>query len=105
MLLEKAWAKLHGSYFRTDGGLTSHAAQHLLGHPTFSIEHSETDLTENTFFTKMLDYHRRGYIMLASSTQNYNNQEIDGIVQNHCYSVYSAVESSTGTKLLKMRNP
>ena len=43
--------------------------------------------------------------MFASSTQNYNNEEIDGIVQNHCYSVHSAVESSTGTKLLKMRNP
>ena len=52
MLLEKAWAKLHGSYFRADGGFTSHAAQHLLGHPTFSIEHSETDLLETHFLQK-----------------------------------------------------
>ena len=80
MLLEKAWAKLHGSYCRTEGGQTSHAAQHLLGHPTFSIEHNEPGLTENTFFNKMLDYDRRGYIMLASSAGNDNNKEIDGIV-------------------------
>lgn len=26
MLLEKAWAKVHGSYMRTEGGLPAHAA-------------------------------------------------------------------------------
>jgi len=39
MLLEKAWAKLYGSYMRTTGGLTSHAAHHLMGLPAFTIDH------------------------------------------------------------------
>ena len=37
ILLEKAWAKLHGSYVRTEGGLPSFAASHLLGTPTTSF--------------------------------------------------------------------
>ncbi len=79
MLLEKAWAKLHGSYCRTESGQTSHAVQHLLGQPTFSIEHNEPGLTERNFVIKMLDYDRRGYLMLASSAGNDNNKEIDAI--------------------------
>jgi len=41
MILEKAWAKVHGSYMRTEGGQTAHAAQHLMGLPAFTIDHSE----------------------------------------------------------------
>ena len=33
MLLEKAWAKLHGTYARIEAGLTSFACMHLLGTP------------------------------------------------------------------------
>lgn len=45
MLLEKAWAKLYGSYGRTSGGQTAFAAAHLVGLPTYSWNHgSEDDL-------------------------------------------------------------
>ena len=41
--MEKAWAKLHGSYCRTEGGQTSHAAAHLLGTPCLEVKHSDYD--------------------------------------------------------------
>lgn len=41
MLLEKAWAKVHGSYMRTEGGQTAHATQHLLGIPAFTLNHDD----------------------------------------------------------------
>ena len=39
-LLEKAWAKLHGTYMRSAGGLPSFAACHVMGVPADSRHHS-----------------------------------------------------------------
>ena len=40
-LLEKGWAKLHGSYNATVGGVPDFAANHLAGVPSFSLRHEE----------------------------------------------------------------
>ena len=37
ILLEKAWAKLYGSYKRMEGGDPSFAASHLSGSPAWSV--------------------------------------------------------------------
>jgi len=55
MLLEKAWAKLHGSYGRTEGGQTAHAAQHMTGLPTQAFKHNE-EPDKDAFFKKMLRF-------------------------------------------------
>lgn len=41
IILEKAWAKLHKTYARTEGGLPSFATIHLLGTPAESYYHEE----------------------------------------------------------------
>jgi hypothetical protein len=50
MLLEKGWAKLHGTYLRTERGLPSFACMHLLNTPTssyynkeYSVDNAEKD--------------------------------------------------------------
>jgi calpain-15 len=40
-LLEKAWAKLHKTYARTEAGLPHFATIHLLGTPAYSVAHDE----------------------------------------------------------------
>lgn len=47
-LLEKGWAKLHGSYNATVGGVPDFAANHLSGVPSFNLRHEEhKDLTKS----------------------------------------------------------
>ena len=42
-ILEKAWAKLHGSYARIEGGLPCFASSHLTGVPSESFLHDEVE--------------------------------------------------------------
>ena len=42
-LLEKGWAKLHGTYARIEGGLPCHAYTHLSGAPSESVHHSSIE--------------------------------------------------------------
>lgn len=42
-ILEKAWAKLHGTYARTEGGLPCFAASHIMGVPSESFPHSSIE--------------------------------------------------------------
>jgi hypothetical protein len=43
MLLEKAWAKLHGTYMRSEAGMPFFAASHLLGVPSQIFLHNELE--------------------------------------------------------------
>ena len=48
-ILEKAWAKLHGTYARTEGGLPDFAASHLVGVPSESISHASVESVDDFF--------------------------------------------------------
>jgi hypothetical protein len=43
ILLEKAWAKLCGSYARTESGFPSIATTHLLGVPSITVFHEDVE--------------------------------------------------------------
>lgn len=108
MILEKAWAKLHGSYMRTEGGQTAHASQHLLGYPAFSMDHEDEVKDTTKFMRKMMAYDKRDFVMLASTNSGTNDEFVDGIVQGHAYTILAAVKiDAHGTEwdLLAMRNP
>jgi len=117
VLLEKAYAKVHGSYCQLRSGFLSHGMSDITGCPTkdyrfpkerhdyYQIEDYADDLW-NTLSAADV----KGFIMCASTpgvdkyTENGGPNEDSGIVAGHAYSVI-ACKSYEGIRLLNVRNP
>ena len=90
-LLEKGWAKLHGSYAATSGGLPNFAASHLAGVPSESLRHEEhSDLDEFWKIIKSAD--NRKFTLIAASLGEGEEENPEGIISGHAYSVVSTHE-------------
>lgn len=90
-MLEKAWAKLHGSYAATAGGIPDFAANHLVGVPSETLRHEEQqDLDE--FWQVLKSADRRHFTLMASSLGEGEEENDDGIISGHAYSVISMHE-------------
>ena len=92
MLLEKAWAKLHGSYSRIESGQCCHAAQQLLGVPAASYDHSTVKNDTNAFWKDIQLYDRLNYTIFSSSNSGSDTSNVDGVVSGHAYSLISVFE-------------
>ena len=106
-ILEKAWAKLHGTYARTEGGLPCFAASHIMGVPSESYSHDAIENTED-FFDMLQSADKRNFTMMAASHGQGENRNDEGVISGHAYSLISIHEfMSKGKeiKLLKLRNP
>ena len=64
IILEKAWAKLHGSYERIEAGHAHEVMRDLTGAPSYDIE---IDEDEDGLFAKLLEYDNKNYMMAASA--------------------------------------
>ena len=106
-LLEKAWAKLHGTYARTAGGLPCFASSHITGTPSKSYFHNKIE-KKDEFFELLLWSDRRRFTMIAASHGQGENRNAEGIISGHAYSLISIHEvthQGRQIKLVKLRNP
>ncbi len=112
-LLEKAYAKLHGSYQAIEG---AHSVREALEHLTggfgdaIALEEHRNRIKETALFFQMLDWRRRRHLMAAStSTEDDLDFEAplianeNGIVPKHAYSVLD-VRQENGHQLIRLRN-
>jgi calpain-15 len=133
-LLEKAIAKMYGSYAKIEGGYSFYAFQMLTGDPVQSAQLGEDgwDLVKWSYdraadecggemvgassgddmFDKLLEADRAKWIMAAGtdgvdeSTAEGGIDSGGGLVDGHAYSIISVYKSEDGAaKLLRIRNP
>ncbi|XP_005921632.1 calpain-3b isoform X1 [Haplochromis burtoni] len=110
-LLEKAYAKLHGSYEALKGGNTLEAMEDFTGGVTEYFELSD-DPTE--LYKIMKNALERGSLMGCSidvsSESELESRTEQGLVRGHAYSIISLeecdeVSKDTRIRLIRLRNP
>uniref|UniRef100_A0AAX7U7Q2 Calpain-3 n=1 Tax=Astatotilapia calliptera TaxID=8154 RepID=A0AAX7U7Q2_ASTCA len=106
-LLEKAYAKLHGSYEALKGGNTLEAMEDFTGGVTEYFELSD-DPTE--LYKIMKNALERGSLMGCSIDSELESRTEQGLVRGHAYSIISLeecdeVSKDTRIRLIRLRNP
>ncbi|CAD2214018.1 calpain-like cysteine peptidase [Angomonas deanei] len=126
-LLEKAYAKVHGSYASIIGGSALDALKDLTGFPVYSFEDvwnaaASNEEKADLFFRELLVWHRKGYLISLSTpgqdTSKYNvgakandasfeeKYRRAGLGTGHAYSVMQVRQFyAPNLKMLQIRNP
>jgi hypothetical protein len=132
-MMEKAYAKVHGSYAAIAGGRAYEAISDLTGFPYFRFENTQprnagaqwaltddqgkNNISTDEMFKKIAAWDKENYVLTLStpgtdvagyaggSAQDINREyEQVGMVCGHAYSLVSA-DTYAGEKLVKIRNP
>ncbi|PVD31487.1 hypothetical protein C0Q70_06899 [Pomacea canaliculata] len=107
-LIEKAYAKLHGSYEAVEGGITMDALVDLTGGLAERYDVKEYD---PTIYHLILHAHRSGAFIACAKKGDWRtsmNAEGNGLVPGHAYTVtgVTKIQHEMGEeKLLRLRNP
>lgn len=101
LYLEKAFAKLFGSYASLQKGDAKHAIADITGCPTYSF--SLEDMTLEDAFMTINDWLTQKFLV-ASCTKEIQTGEKSNAINEFAYSIVRVAEYR-GTKLIKLRNP
>eukprot|EP00002_Diphylleia_rotans_P028577 TRINITY_DN5776_c0_g1_i1.p1 TRINITY_DN5776_c0_g1~~TRINITY_DN5776_c0_g1_i1.p1 ORF type:complete len:541 (+),score=95.86 TRINITY_DN5776_c0_g1_i1:104-1624(+) len=116
VLLEKAFAKLHGSYHAIEGGLIEEALSVLTGFPCerISLDSSASQNPDPLYiWARIKSAHEANYLLGASTgtvdAARLRRMESQGIHANHAYSILDVQEIRNAeghlVKLVRLRNP
>lgn len=104
IILEKAYAKLHGSYLALKGGMAQESFEDLTGCPAFTYYFSKMQdkIKSGEFWSNLLQWNITSQCMLSATSSKAS--ESSGIVASHYYTIINLGEYK-GVKLLNLRNP
>jgi len=108
-VLEKAYAKLHGSYDSIEGGFVNDALVDMTGGIGGKMhlhdKEARKEINDGTLWAKLLGLARDGHLLGCGSGAGKDTDISDlGIVQGHAYSILR-VEEVEGNRLVQLRNP
>lgn len=103
IILEKAWAKLHGTYMATEFGWHTEVWKALLGAPPMELWHENK--SGNEIWQLIKDLVAKGYAVGAATSAAPNTREVN----SHAYAVLGAYEvtldNGAKQKLILYHNP
>ena len=111
IILEKAWAKLYGSYKNIEAGYPEECLHDLTGAPIKQIIMSHYRFNPDNEWNYLLEASQKEYSMVASSQPGSDiNQSVSGVVQGHAYTFLNATyvnyeDGSDKEKIVQLRNP
>lgn len=117
LLIEKAYAKLHGSYGAIRAGWSYEGMMDLTGAPCINIRFDDaiiqSKIASGELWTTIMRYDLENYIMSASTPGEDEFSDSGrrpktvgtGLIGGHAYTLISAKASSRGDRLVKLRNP
>jgi len=86
-LIEKAYAKVHGSYEQLSGGFIQEGFQDMTGAPTETLVFHGKDCNSEDLWARLLSFHEAGFLMGVATSKGG-----DGLVGGHAYSVLDVLE-------------
>ena len=114
LLIEKAYAKLHGNYYALRAGFVNEGMIDLTGCPTqcldFKKEKIKKQIKSGELFKELKRCDEEGYLLSGSTpsqgvlTGKGGTTSQSGLIPGHAYSIIKVVEVD-GNQLLNLRNP
>ena len=95
MLIEKAWAKIHGGYAAIEGGDARETLAALTGAPVDFYRHKEMNIKE--LWKIIRDSDNANYVMCTGAVV-----DTKGIVRSHAYTLINAYEFEFKGKTIKL---
>lgn len=86
-LIEKAYAKAHGSYERLSGGFIQEAFGDMTGAPCETLIFDGKVLDFDELWARLLSFHEAGFLMGVATSKGG-----DGLVGGHAYSILDVIE-------------
>ena len=95
MLLEKAWAKVHGGYMNISSGITREALRDLTGAPAKTFFTDSVD--SGKFWERLLESYERNFVMTGGSDDlSYGKGDVFvskiGLAGSHAYAILGVYE-------------
>ncbi len=110
-LIEKAYAKAHGSFNAISGGMVAEALLDLTGYPTEVIEFSAGSFDSELLWARLKAYRQLELPMGCGTESAVGSEELRevGLVGHHAYSLIDVREArrrdGERVRLLRIRNP
>ena len=115
MVMEKAWAKLHGSYEATDAGDNHDALQYLTGGVIkilkLSKDPNPADLKFFKTLSEVLNHEGDAFVGCGAAGYSYSDGQRAaacskvGLAKGHAYALLKAIEPQPGLRLVQVIYP